>query len=71
MLPQRFQHYAYYFRQDVKFKDAWYKGHEGVYERWVELNKQAEQADIGAVWPVSDLITGAWGKTDTVIRKVR
>ncbi len=65
LLPQRFNHYAYYFEQDVKFKDAWYGGHEGIYERWKELQKETEFPQ-----PISRLITGMWGRTKTEIVKV-
>jgi hypothetical protein len=64
LCPQRFDHYAYYFPQDVKFKDAWYSGHEGIYDRWVDLNKRDEsEFPCG----IDQLITGPWGRTDTQI----
>jgi hypothetical protein len=71
LLPQRFQHYAYYFDQDVRFKSDWYKGHEEIYEKWQALNKEAENAKIGTEWSVNRLISGPWGKTDTIIKKVK
>ena len=40
ILPQRFEHYAYYFECDVKFKDKWYGGHQGIYDRWLSLQKE-------------------------------
>jgi hypothetical protein len=63
-LPQKFNHYNYYFENDVKFKDAWYSGHEGIYERWLRLNSIPKE-----MFPVhiSELITGGWGRTDTQI----
>jgi hypothetical protein len=33
----KFDHYSYYFEQDVKFKSMYYKGHEAVYSKWLEL----------------------------------
>ena len=65
LLPQRFKHYAYYFEQDVKFKNDWYGGHEGIYERWLALQKETEFPQ-----PISRLITGGWGKTKTEIAKI-
>lgn len=64
LLPQRFNHYAYYFEQDVKFKNDWYSGHEYIHERWAKIQKRN-------VFPckISELITGKWGETDTVIVK--
>lgn len=62
LLPQRFKHYAYYFPEDVQFKEAFYSGHEGAYLRWAALQDATE-------FPVSvdRLITGPWGRTKTVI----
>jgi len=65
LLPQRFNHYAYYFEQDVKFKDEWYGGHEGLYKRWLELQKGGF-----ASIHVSALISGPWGQTDTYIHPI-
>lgn len=65
LLPQRFNHYAYYFEQDVKFKDQWYGGHEGIYERWLMLQNETVFPQ-----PISRLITGPWGKTQTEIMQV-
>jgi hypothetical protein len=40
LLPLKFQHFSYYFEEDVRFKDAWYSNHEGVYENWLLLQKE-------------------------------
>jgi len=37
MLPIYFDHYNYYFEQDVEFKDSWYRNHEGIYNNWKKL----------------------------------
>lgn len=39
LLHQRFQHYAYVFEQDVKFKAEWYSGHEKVLEGWKKVSQ--------------------------------
>jgi hypothetical protein len=59
-----FDHYAYYFEEDVKFKDLWYSGHEQIYDRWKYINQLPRE-----VFPIhiSALITGYWGTTDTGI----
>lgn len=64
MLSPIFDHYSYYFDEDVKFKDAWYSGHENIYERWKYVNSLPKE-----VFPIhiSSLITGYWGTTDTGI----
>jgi hypothetical protein len=65
MIPYRFNHYAYYFEEDVKFKNDWYKGHENIYQRWKEL-KNIKEFPV----PISKLIgNGMWGKTNTFIYK--
>jgi len=64
LLPQRFKHYAYYYEQDVKFKEQYYTGHDGIYSRWKKLQERPKED-----FPVriSELITGSWGQTDTQI----
>lgn len=64
LLPQRFKHYAYYFEQDVAFKNDYYSGHDGVLDRWREL-----QAETSWPQPISRLISGPWGKTVTFIHR--
>ena len=74
LLPQRFDHYAYYFEQDVKFKNDWYSGHEGIYERWLKLQEDAKDKPVGYKWNISVLLDpkSYWGsKSDTIIRKVK
>jgi hypothetical protein len=63
LLPQRFKHLAYYFEQDVAFKNDYYSGHEGILERWRGL-----QTETSWPQPISRLITGPWGKTLTYIQ---
>jgi hypothetical protein len=62
LLPQRFNHYAYYFEKDVKFKNDWYSGHEGVLQKWLDLQKETCFPQ-----PISRLISGHWGTTNTQI----
>lgn len=38
LIPFKFDHYAYYFEQDVLFKSKYYGGHERIYENWRKLN---------------------------------
>ena len=40
LLSERMRHYAFYFEQDVKFKDEWYTDHEGLYENWLKLKHE-------------------------------
>ncbi len=64
LLTPVFHHYNYYFEKDVKFKDAWYGGHENILERWKLINSLPKEA-----FPlhISALITGYWGTTKTII----
>jgi hypothetical protein len=66
LLPPTFMHYAYYFPQDVEFKELYYTGHEGIYGRWLDL-----QAETDFPQPIGRLITGPWGRTRTEIVRVR
>jgi len=65
-LKARFTHYNYYFEQDVKFKNDWYTGHDGILDRWKHINSLPKDA-----FPIhiSNLITGGWGRSNTVIIK--
>jgi len=71
-MENRFNHYAYYYEQDVKFKDDWYGGHKGIYYRWKWLQKDAKDKEVGHMWPISVLLDPDtyWGRTDTIITKV-
>jgi len=64
LLKQRFKHYAYYFPQDVKFKENYYTGHRNIYQRWLDLQKETKFPQS-----ISRLISGSWGKTKTEVIK--
>ena len=67
LMPSRFSHYSMYFKQDVKFKDTWYSGHEGIYDRWLKLQDRKD-------FPIhiSELLgrNTHWGNTNTMIVKI-
>lgn len=63
LLPQRFNHYAYYFQKDVKFKEKYY-GYTDLLKRWTMLNAMTNFPQ-----PISTLLDGYWGNTKTVIEK--
>lgn len=65
MCEVRFRHYAYYYDQDVQFKNDFYSGHEGILEKWRDLQEETIFPQ-----PISRLIVGPWGKTQTTIEKV-
>lgn len=64
LIPYRFNHYSYYFEQDVKFKNDWYKGHGNIYEKWLKL-KDNNNFPIH----IKALVGGRWGRTNTFIYK--
>lgn len=71
-ITNRFNHYAYCYEQDVKFKDKWYGGHEGIYKRWEWLQNDAKTKPVGYSWPINVLLDSKtyWGRSDTYIIKV-
>ncbi len=64
MLTPVFKHFNYYFEKDVVFKDKWYGGHEGIYERWKLINSLDRK-----FFPmhISNLIIGPWGNSNSAI----
>ena len=40
ILSEKFNHYSYYFEQDVSFKDKWYSRHKGCFDRWKKLQNE-------------------------------
>lgn len=36
-MSKRFNHYSYYFENDVKFKSQWYGNHQDVYDNWSKI----------------------------------
>ena len=64
LLPQRFNHYSYYFEQDVKFKEAYYGGYEGLFERWKGVQANRDTIHIRELLG-SEL---RWSYTNTIIK---
>lgn len=65
LLPQRFNHYSYYFEKDVIFKSQYYNGYENIHTKWLSLQKETNFPQ-----PINRLIGGYWGNTDTKIVKI-
>lgn len=59
----RFKHYAYYFEKDVKFKEKYYGGYGGLYERWLNVQKNKDTIPIKALLGPSVW----WSNTNTQI----
>jgi len=63
LLPQRFSHYAYYFEEDVAFKERFY-GYNGLRKKWLSLQKMSMPQ------PISSLLSNGWASTDTIITRI-
>ena len=64
LLPQRFNHFAYYYKEDVMFKEAYYGSYEGLYNRWLKVQDNISTIHIREllgpkVW---------WSNTNTIIK---
>jgi len=66
LLPQRFNHYSYFFIEDVKFKEAYYGSYEGLLDRWIKVQENRN------VIPLINLLGPKvwWSNTKTVIKYV-
>ena len=62
LLSQRFEHYSWFFEQDVKFKSLWYSDHESMYKKW----KHLQVSNLPSI-PIRTFLTGIWGDTNTLI----
>lgn len=66
--PQRFRHYAYYFEQDVAYKEQFYGGHEGILARWRRLQALPDSA---FPLPIGEFLRHpVFGKTKTTIERL-
>lgn len=64
LINVRFNHYAYYFFNDVKFKEIYYSGYDGLYERWLKVQENKGTIHIREllgpnIW---------WSNTNTIIK---
>lgn len=64
LLPQRFEHYAYYFDKDVEFKANYYQEYEDLYYKWLILQKERNFPQ-----PISRLLNIGWVQDKTRIEK--
>jgi hypothetical protein len=62
LLPAKFNHYAYYFEQDIKFKEQYY-GYEGLHERWKMVQNNKDRLPIKSL--LGDKVW--WSTTQTSI----
>jgi hypothetical protein len=64
LINVRFNHYAYYFFQDVKFKEIYYSGYDGLYERWLKVQQNRDTIHIKELLGSNTW----WSNTNTVIK---
>lgn len=67
LLTPRFNHYSYFFEKDIRFKEAYYTGYQGLYGRWVQIQSNKDTLPVRAllgnnVW---------WSNTNTIIQYVK
>jgi hypothetical protein len=60
----RFNHYAYYFFEDVKFKELYYSGYENLYERWLKVQDNTGTMHIRELLGPNTW----WSNTNTIIK---
>lgn len=67
LLTPRFNHFAYYYKEDVMFKELYYSGYDGLYNRWLDIQTN----DFSQPQHVSHLLgrNTWWGNTNTQICK--
>jgi hypothetical protein len=67
LLTPRFNHFAYYYEEDVIFKESYYSGYEGLHSRWLLLQQNtAYPIHISALLGKNTW----WGNTNTQIYKI-
>jgi len=66
LLTQKFNHYAYYFEEDVKFKELYYGSYTGLYDRWKVIQDNKGVISIRAL--LGDKVW--WSNTNTHIKYI-
>jgi len=66
LLTPKFNHYSYYFEEDVKFKEAYYGSYSGLYDRWLTIQSNKGSLPIRAL--LGDKIW--WSNTNTCIQYI-
>jgi len=66
LIPIKFNHYAYYFEDDVIFKENYYSGYEGLHNRWNSIQNIHTKTHISNLLGTNTW----WANTNTVIEYV-
>jgi hypothetical protein len=64
LLTSKFNHFSYYFKEDVLFKEQYYSSYEGLYDRWLNIQKNT------GIIPIRQLLGDKvwWSNTNTIIK---
>lgn len=66
LLPQKFNHFSYYFEDDVKFKEKYYGNYDGIYLRWLNVQKNKKTVHVKEL--LGDKLW--WSNTNTIIKYI-
>jgi hypothetical protein len=64
LLTPKFNHYSYYFDEDVKFKETYYGNYSGLYDRWLAI--QSTKGSLHIRFLLGDKVW--WSNTNTNIQ---
>ena len=66
LIPVKFNHFSYFFEEDVKFKEKYYSSYDGLYERWLKVQKNSTTISIKEL--LGEKIW--WSNTNTIIKYI-
>ena len=66
LIPIKFNHYSYYFEQDVKFKESYYTGYENLYKRWLDIQQKPYNMHVRELLGTNTW----WSQTNSLIQYV-
>lgn len=65
-LPYKFDHYSMVFKEDVRFKSKYYRGHEQIYSNWKSLDYLTYPVHISKLFGINNPI----GRSDSFLHKI-
>ena len=66
LIPIKFNHYAYYFEQDVLFKESYYTGYDGLHSRWLDVQQNCYNMPVNKLLGTNTW----WAHTNSTIHYV-
>lgn len=64
LIPVKFNHYAYYFEEDVIFKENYYSGYDGLLDRWKSIQNNKSRIHVKHLLGPNTW----WANTNTIIK---